>query len=78
MNHVFEVTTNQFKQVTLGKQYTIDCLCEYGMVKLVGISHPVPMTAGKLVPATQSEANSFAITRYRLVEEVMVMTNVPR
>lgn len=76
-NLVFEVTSDQYPQVICGKQYSIAHYAPRGMVKLVGISHPVPLPAGVVVSATQQKPNIFVVTRYKLVEEIMAVTNIP-
>lgn len=74
---VFEVTTDKYPQVTLGKQYGIEARLLDDMIRLVGISHPIPMSAGKMVEATQKRPNISIVTRYKLIEEVVAVSNIP-
>ena len=77
MKPVFEVTAGKYPQVTLGKQYSVEAELPDDMIQLIGISHPVPKSAGKLVDATQKRPNVFVTTRYKLIEEVVAISNVP-
>lgn len=77
MKPVFEVTTGKYPQVTWGKQYSVEAELPDDMIQLIGISHPVPKSAGEMVDATQKRPNVFVVTRYKLVEEVVAVSNIP-
>lgn len=77
MKPVFEVTTDKYPQVTWGKQYSVEAELPDDMIQLIGISHPVPKSAGEMVDATQKRPNVFVVTRYKLVEEVVAVSNIP-
>ena len=72
---VFQVDEAGYPQVQVGKQYTVDYIRDGEMVYLLGISHPLPMGAGRVVRPSQEEPNTFVQVEYELIERVVAYTN---
>jgi hypothetical protein len=72
------VISDKYPQVTQGRLYSVQSMNDT-FVKMVGINHPIPLSAVSIVDGVELDsigANKFCYKRYTLVEETVFAENI--